>query len=306
MLEICVQSGKWYQENDPEWSFRLIHECGFEGIDYSMNLLLDCKELLKGIPSKFFDQSTEEMLAYYRPVKEAAQRYGVKILQMHAPMPLYVEGREDIDEYLIQSVDKCCAVCGFLGCPALVVHSALHPDKAAEKEINLQMYRKLIPSAKKYGVKICPENIYDWNKGHILEGPCSDVMEACWYVDTLNEEAGEEIFGFCLDVGHANLLGRNIHKFILGLGKRLTILHIHDNSSEVDEHLIPYTVFTHGIDWNGFLTGLREIGYTGPLSFEISPAINLLPEDAKAEGLKLAGAVGRSFRKRIMEPVSGL
>lgn len=304
MLDICVQSGNWYKENDPEWSFRYIHECGFEGIDYNIDQLLSCGDLVNGKPTEFFDQSIEELLAYYGPVREAARRNDVKFFQMHAPFPLYVENREDVNDYLIQAVDKCCAVCQFLGCPALVVHPFTHPDKETEKEINLQMYRKMIPSAKKYGVILCLENMFTLYKKHIIEGACADVGEVCWYIDTLNAEAGEQIFGYCLDIGHANLLGRDIKKFIKGLGRHLTILHIHDNTGNTDAHLIPYTQSVQaapgGVDWNGFVDGLRDIGYTGPLSFETFQGISMLPKDAEAEGLKLVSAIGRSFRNRIV------
>ena len=39
--------------------------------------------------------------------------------------------------------------------------------------------------------------------GYIYEGTCTDAVEACYYVDTLNDIAGEKLFGFCFDTGHA-------------------------------------------------------------------------------------------------------
>ena len=301
MLKICVQSGNWYKENASEVSLKFIHECGFDGIDYNIDSFLRPKKMLTGEVYPFFDQSIEDILEYYRPMKEAILRNQVEVCQMHAPFPLYVEGREDINDYLIMVVDKTCAVCQYLGCPALVVHPFTDPDKEMEKEINLQMYRRMMPSAKKYGVKLCLENLFTNYKGHIIEGACADVSEACWYVDFLNAEAGEELFGFCLDVGHANMMGRNIREYIKGLGHRLTILHIHENMGNKDSHMIPYTQDNPGgVDWAGFIEGLQNIGYTGTLSFETYHGIDLLPEDVKAEGLKLVSAIGRSFRNKIV------
>ena len=300
MLTICVQSGNWYKESDPEASLKFIRECGFEGVDYNIDNFLRPRKLLEGESYPFYEQSIEEILAYYKPVKEAIVRNQVEFSQMHAPFPLYVEGRDDINDYLITVVDKTCAVCQYLGCPALVVHPFTHPVKETEREINLQMYRKMMPSAKKYGVKLCLENMFTNYKGHIIEGACADVSEVCWYIDTLNAEAGEEIFGYCLDIGHANLMGRNIREFIKGLGSRLTILHIHDNMGNKDSHLIPYTQDNPGgVDWDGVVEGLRTIGYTGTLSFETFHGIDLLPEDVKADGLKLVSAIGRFFKRRI-------
>jgi sugar phosphate isomerase/epimerase len=165
------------------------------------------------------------------------------------------------------------------------------------------MYRRMIPFAKRYGVKLCLENLYSDFNGRPIEGCCADAAEACWYIDTLNAEAGEEIFGFCFDIGHANLVGRNVLEFIRTLGPRLTILHIHDNMGEKDSHLIPCTQwYPGGVDWDSFIQGLKEIGYRGPLAFETFRGINLLPEDVHEEGLKLVSAIGRSFRRRILAP----
>ena len=39
---------------------------------------------------------------------------------------------------------------------------------------------------------------------------CADPDDAIWYLDTLNDYAGEELFGFCLDTGHLQLV-KEIH-----------------------------------------------------------------------------------------------
>lgn len=301
MLEICVQSGNWYDEKDPEGSFSFIRECGFDGIDYNMDSLLRLKDKLEGKPTPFFNQSIEKLLEYYKPMKEAAQRNHVAICQIHAPFPLYAEGYEEINDYMIMAVDKCCAISRFLECPAIVVHPFTHPDKAVEREINLEMYRRMIPAAKAYGIKLCLENLFANDRGHLIEGACADVHEACWYIDTLNKMAGEERFGFCLDVGHANLVGRNIREYIKQLGERLTLLHIHDNNGNTDDHMIPYTQSAPGgVDWNRFMEGLRLIAYTGALSFETFHGIEMFPDDVKMDGLKLVSCIGQSFRKQLM------
>lgn len=303
MLEIGVQSSHWYKEQFPEESIKLIHDCGFEGVDYNIHCLFLPKSIRANERSVFFDQSIEEMLEYYRSLKDATERWQVKISQIHAPFPLHVEGNDELNDYLIMTVEKSCAVSQFLDCPAVVVHPFTHRDKETEKEINLTMYRKMIPFAKQYGVKLCLENLYADFNGRAIEGCCADAAEACWYIDTLNAEAGEEIFGFCLDIGHANLVGRNILEFIRVLGHRLTILHIHDNMGEKDSHLIPFTQwYPGGADWESYIQGLREIGYRGPLAFETFRGIDMFPEDVQEDALKLVSAIGRSFRRRILAP----
>ena len=208
--------------------------------------------------------------------------------------------RDELNELIIDAFEKCMAVCAFVDCHALVVHPIQRPTKEEEWEVNMAAYKRLIPAAKKYGVKICLENLFVHRVMMPLEAPCSDAAEACLYVDTLNEAAGEECFGFCFDVGHANLLGRKIGEFIKILGKRLTVLHIHDNDGRYDEHSLPYTgVCDWGgnrtCDWDGFVQALKEIGYRGGLSFETFRICQTFPPAVHTEALKLISAIGHHW-----------
>ena len=305
MNKVGVQSGNWYDYDDPKGSIKFIKECGFETIDYNIDNKLPGNKIKRGEVEGFFDMSIDEMLEYHRPLKEALAEYGVGVSQMHAPFPLWIEGNDEVNDYMIMTVEKSCAVARYIGCPAIVVHPiTIKADKLLEWDINMDMYRKMMPFAKKYGVKLCLENLFtSFNDRHI-EGACSDVHEACRYLDTLNYEAGEDIFGFCLDVGHANLMGRNIYQYITFLGDRLTILHIHDNDASHDLHLMPYTqAYKWGqvlyTDWEGFVNGLHDIGYKGDLCFETFRAVDAFPEEIRGDALKLISAIGRYFVKRI-------
>ena len=305
MNKVGLQSGNWYNYDDPKGSIKFIKECGFESIDYNIDNKLPGGLIKKGEVEGFFDMSIEEMLEYHRPLKEALEEYGVAVSQMHAPFPLWIPNNDKVNDYMIMTVEKCCAVAEYIGCPAIVVHpTSIKEDKLVEWDVNMDMYRKMMPYAKKYGVKICLENLFSSFNGRNIEGACSDVHEACRYLDTLNYEAGEDIFGFCLDVGHANLMGRNIYQYITFLGDRLTILHIHDNNASNDLHMMPYTQ-THSwgdklyTDWEGFINGLHDIKYKGDLCFETFRAVDAFPEEVRGDALKLIAAIGRYFVKRI-------
>ncbi|MBQ1729247.1 MAG: DHH family phosphoesterase, partial [Oscillospiraceae bacterium] len=132
-------------------------------------------------------------------------------------------------------------------------------------EINIRLFSSLIPDAKRTGVKILLENMFVSWKAKRIEAICADMGEACAYIDELNAIAGEEIFGFCYDSGHAALLGKNQEKAIRTLGHRLLALHLHDNDGVSDSHRFPYYGIT---DWETVLRALHEIGYSGTLNFE--------------------------------------
>ncbi len=301
--KISMASWNWYEYDDPAKSMAFIKSCGFEAIDLDMNPFyrrsLDTQKL-----TSLFDNSIEYLREYFLPLKMAAAENGIEIVQSHALWPVYYPGEEERNEHIVRSLEKTIAVVAYLGCKYIVVHPYQSADKEEEKTVNLSFYRKLIPAAKQYGVTICMENLHCSNKVRHFDGPCTDVNEACWYIDTLNAEAEQEVFGFCLDFGHAMLAGRDLCRFIKTLGSRLKVLHIHENNGFGDSHVIPYTQrdrtgYENMVEWEEIMQALKEIGYKGPLSFETFFSLMKMPREVWGEALMLNSAIGRYFRKLI-------
>lgn len=308
---VSIQSADWYDESNDEKSMALAKECGIEAVDFNIDHVISPFEFVKGKQYPLCDKPTEEFVAHFAPLKAAAEKHGVAFSQMHAPFPTWFEGNEKATDYLLTVVEKIIAVCAYVGCPALVVHpftSADPKNRERDLEINLRMYRRLMPTAKKYGVTVCLENLFCVERGRIVPAAaCTDAEDFVCLIDKLNAEAGENIFGFCFDVGHANITGKNLRAYLNRIGKRLTVLHIHDNDGVADKHLMPYTQATGmwgehtSSDWEGFIAGLRDIGYEGNLSFETYRVTCLFPKAVEKEVLLLITAIGRYFRKRIEE-----
>ena len=123
-------------------------------------------------------------------------------------------------------------------------------------------------------------------------------------IDQMNEKFGSEILGFCFDTGHANLIGVDFENFITTLGKRLKVLHIHDNDGISDLHQIPFS-FTRNrenkssTDWDGFIRGLRNIRFDGVLSFETAPVLSAYPKEMKQDTMKFIAQIGKYFAEEI-------
>lgn len=305
MLKVGVQSAGWYDKNEPMKSFEYIKSCGFEATDFNIDHYLNTGKLDKeGLMPTFFDKSTEEILEFFTPLKEASEATGVAIAQMHAPFPVWFKEKDEVNDYIRMALDKCFAVCEYIHCPAIVVHPVSRSTKEKEWDTNMELYRNLIPLIKKYsGVKICLENIFSRRPNRIIEGRLSNAADACRMIDELNAEAGGDYFGFCLDVGHANLTNRNIKEYVKELGSRLTILHIHDNNGLEDLHMIPYSYLatgsSHVCDWEGFVEGLKEIGYKGVLAFETFRIFSAYPKAVHTEALRLISAIGHYWAETI-------
>lgn len=309
MLKVGVQSAGWYDRNEPLKSFEYIKSCGFESIDFNIDHYMNTGKLAKeGIYPTIFDQSIEEILAFFTPLKEASEATGVTIGQMHAPFPVWYKDMDEINDHIVMALDKCFAVCEYVGCPAIVVHPVNRSTKEKEWDTNMAIYRRLIPIIKQYkGVKICLENIFNHRPNRIIEGRLANASDACRMIDLLNEEAGGDYFGFCLDVGHANLTNRDIKEYVKELGSRLTILHIHDNNGLADLHMIPYSYLatgaSHVCDWQGFVEGLKEINYPGVLAFETFRIFSAYPKAVHTEALKLIAGIGHYWAELIDAPV---
>lgn len=297
---ISVQTGSILDPFGIDEGFAMIAGAGFDGVDINLDHWLPTPNIREHKVGGFFDQSDEDMRKGADPYKRAAEKHGVRFLQAHAPFPNYT-GNTKTDAYVLRAVEKTILLCGYLGCGNLVVHPGFLPDgeritPEQEWDYNIAMYSALIPALKEFDVVCCLENMFSKHRGKVMEAICSDPHEAIRYIDRLNEIAGERRFGFCLDTGHAMLLGKDLYTLIHQLGERIQVLHIHDNDGLDDEHLFPYMGI---IDWERFCRALGEIGYAHDLSFETFRAMDLFDDALAPEMLRLLHATGELFVRRI-------
>lgn len=310
MLEIGMQTKNIIEDENPLEGFLLLKEAGFSCADFSLNDYLNNKDLYKGNVNDFFDKSIQELQAFFAVHKTAAVQAGIRIHQMHMPYPILVPtGGPEINDYLWNVVaPKSLQVCKFFDCKYIVVHGfKLERYLGSEKlewEKTEEFLRFLAPMAKELGITLCIENLYNSLGNHMVEGPCCDARKTAERIDRLNKEFGAEVLGFCLDVGHANLVGLDMCELIHIMGSRLKVLHIHDNDGVKDLHQIPYT-FTRtrdnkpSTDWEGFIRGLREIDYNGVLNFEASPAVSAFPKELQRNVLYFLAKIGEDFSNKI-------
>ncbi len=303
MLSLGVQTKNIVEDTNPAEGFSMMKRAGFSCADFSLNYYLTNTSLYKQELNKFFDQSEEELEQYFAPHVRGAKEAGIKIHQMHMPYPLYIPGgKQKLNQYLQEVVaPKSLKVCEVFQCPYMVVHGfklAQHlGSEEAEWQQTEELLHSILPMAKEKGIILCIENLYTGTGGHIVEGTCCNARKAAERIDRINQQYGTEVLGFCLDTGHANLVGLDFEDFIIRLGKRLKVLHVHDNDGIGDLHQIPFT-FTKtrenkvSTDWDGFLRGLRAIEFDQVLSFETAPVLSAFPVELKEDALRLIARVG--------------
>lgn len=306
MLQIGIQSQNAIDDVNPEEGFRMLARAGFSCVDFSLNAYLKNTDIYKADINRFFDASVSELEHFFTPHKKAAEASGIAIHQVHMPYPIYVPaGEKDINDYLWNEVaPKSMQLCHFLDCPYIVIHGLKLAKYLGSEEEEWKRTEEFIdsiaPMAKEMGIIICIENLYESIGGHLVEGPCCNVRKAVERIDRINDRYHAEVLGFCFDTGHANLVGIDFESFLTALGDRLKVLHIHDNDGIQDLHQIPFT-FTKtrenksSTDWEGFIRGLRNIGFDKTLSFETAPVLKAFPEEVKQDALQFIARIGKYF-----------
>lgn len=312
-LELSVQTKELIQDENPVAGFAEMARAGFTCADFSLNQYLLNLDIYKERLNPFFNQTVEELEAFFEPQRTAAERAGVRIHQMHMPYPIYVpQASTKVNRYLAQEVaPKSLRVAQFFDCKYIVVHGfklrKYLGSEQAEWEQTEAFLTELAPLAKECGVTMCIENLYDGLAGHMVEGPCCDAQLAAERIDRMNERFGAEVLGFCFDSGHANLVGLDFESFLRTLGPRLKVLHLHDNDGISDLHQIPYTFAKSrenetSTDWDGLLRGLRAIHYEGTLNFETAPVLTAFPDALQASALRVLADIGRYWAEEIRKP----
>lgn len=310
-MKISIQSETLVKYYGMEDAYGMIRAAGFEAIDWNIDTSWNFDEVKTAEKLEnlcIFEKSIDEIRAHYAKELELIRKNGLEIVQAHAPFECYAPQRPDVTEYAISIYNNIIPFLDELGCKHLIVHGLTKnenmDDLSAQEAvaINLHMYESLIPALQKAkGLKVCLENLptdtFLLGRG-FWEGCCSDPHTAAEWIDRLNEKAGKECFGLCLDTGHLNLLRKPFYSFLPTIGSRLCALHLHDNLQNSDSHLLPYV---GSVRWKDLLEELKKIGYTGDISFETcaQTSKNRLPRELTPVFLSTIAEIGRYFRSQI-------
>lgn len=235
----------------------------------------------------------------YLKTREAALTYSIAVAP-RLPVDIRFNGLNELLETLAEESIK---ICGSISCRYLVVQP-LSAGIAKEQlwEINRSYYLRLARSARENNVMLLLINQCRNINGHLVRGICSDGMEAVEWVDRLNREAGEERFGFCMDVGICNLCGQNMYDFILELGDRIKAVVLRENNGNKEASLLPFTAVYGGssqTDWLNLIRGLRDIFFDGLLILNMTDTAAAVSPLLRPELFRYAKSVLDYFKWQI-------
>ncbi len=247
----------------------LLAKSGFDSVDYNLN-----KYSVRDPIADFWTMSEAEHIEYAKELKAVADEAGIVFGQVHSPYPTYFPNAEKLEQVL-EITKRSVLIASVLGSPYIVIHPNVPPEAVTPLQVeeavesNLKYYSGLFEDLKRAEAFVGIENMFNWNRDLDIPLPTVASTAECmaYMVDSLNSMCGEKLFVACLDTGHALLTGGgDPAKMVDILGKRLELLHIHDNDGKRDRHHLP---FTGVIDWDAFVKALVRNGYKGVLSLEI-------------------------------------
>lgn len=247
-------------------AYALLAEIGYDCVDSNCTHF----DTRKPFTDTVYNLPLAEFEAAFRAELAAAKAAGIAVGQTHAPFPTH---HPDPAWYrtFIECQKKSLYATAMLEAPYMVLHAAIpmgwstdnYPDYS--RSLNYALLEELLPVAHDYGVKIALENMPG---AKYTAGTTEKLIE---YIDMMDSPD----LCACFDTGHSLLSGEQPSDSVRLLGKRLEVLHVHDNNGlngdkkrqpvTLDQHLPP---LMGKLDWDAFGQALADIGYTGTFSFE--------------------------------------
>ena len=119
-----------------------------------------------------------------------------------------------------------------------------------------------------------------------------------------NELCGEGKFGLCLNVGHANLTGKNLRTFVEEAGEMLKMVHMNDNDGFHDDHQMPLT-FTTGrgarsTDIYRLIGALTRAKFRGWMVFDTKGLFERCPQPLQKGFLRLMQSLIHEWEEQMM------
>lgn len=220
-----------------------------------------------------------------------------------APFLLRETKRDDLIDLQKKLAEESILACGKIGCKYLIVRPLIAGIAKADLwEVNQTYYLQLAKLSKENNVTILLENQCEFFHGHLIRGIYADGVEAAEWVDRLNEGVGEERFGFCFNVGAANLCGQNMYDFAQAVDSRIKAVILSDCNGNQENALLPFTAANQGgsqTDWLNLIRGLRKIGFDGELILDASDTARAFSPILRPTFLQLAKAAADYFKWQI-------
>lgn len=224
----------------------------------------------------------------------ASEKYELPLEQSHAPFNRYKKAPiDEFKERLNIAFDAAIA----MGNKQIVVHCDDYPipkdgiyDSKVATEETYEFWAPFAEKAANNGLIMAIETVFHDNRSKNAPPDRfgADLNELIGLIDRFDNPYVK----CCWDSGHARLAftRAGMPDAMRKLGDRICCTHIHDNYYNRDLHVLP---FQGDIDWREHMATMKEIGYTGNLTYEI--VYGKWPSELVPDFLAIAAKTGRKL-----------
>ncbi len=249
-MKTAVTTALYFEKESMRIDYAAIKAHGYDAVDFD----------LCNTNSPWYTLSDELVAERAAAERQLLLDAGLSICQLHGPWPTDDTTAQSREEKM-QHMRRALKVSALLGAPYMVVHPVMPFGWSGEEvpevafSMNVDFFRELCGYAEHEGVAVCVENM------PFLQQQISRIPR----ITALVEAVDRDNFFICLDTGHCNVFKDDVGEMVRLCAHKLRVLHVHDNTAKRDDHGLP---FSGSIDWHGFVSALREVGFTGVLSIE--------------------------------------
>lgn len=283
--KISTTTEGFYSYGTIEEIVALLKESGFTAYDCS---------LVNGKGYERFIEN-DDYLSQAQALRSFADSISLPCNQTHAPFPSARVGDDVFNAAAFAKNIRALEVSGILGAKVCVVHPC---NNYTAEENAKKVYLPLAPYARKYGVKIGVENMWNYSEKDkcMCDAACSSPKDFLAHMQLLPSD----VFVANIDIGHAELKGLNTSapEMIRALGGYFQAMHLHDVNFREDSHTLP---FVENINFEEVITALKEVSYTGDITLETIRFVQKMPVELIPAAAKMMAAVAEYFQKRLDE-----
>lgn len=286
MKKIGISCASVLKQYGIERGLEICKKSGFDAVDMGLERYVLGDEIYGG--------SEDAFVSHFTKIREKAESLELEISQTHGRCATYFENDEEHNEKIRRVSELDLKASSILGSPACVIHfinSTRWGKQPAEvmREVSAQMFEDLIPYAEQYQVKIALETFGAARvSGARIRDFFADPVEFQMQFDRMKTTYKT----MCVDTGHTHEAESfwvpAPEEMIRILGSEISILHLHDNNSHWDDHLLPGM---GNIKWPAVFEALEDVGYNGVYNFELAMRFGCMLE----EFVGFAGKYLRTF-----------
>ena len=164
--------------------------------------------------------------------------------------------------------------------------------------------KSTVSKIREAGITIYVENGYVYKDGRYYCCAFSEASQLKQMIEDYNVLCEGDYFGSAVNVGYANLLGKNMRVMIGELGNTIKLIHANDNDGRNNLHQMPYT-FAAGrgtwptTDWFRIIGSLVRLEYDGWIVFDVQGLIARIPKQLQKSMLRNLWAITNAWKEEF-------